>query len=268
MNSRPIWGLRPWLLGALALVSGLVPSHPAEAQTTACQQAALQTVTPLLATANNFNPSGVFPVGFAPLNQPFATNASEYALYGYPVPGYAAGGARPPYSVGYPRGFPPAVMPVDSSPTDPATASALAPPDPRLTASAILDRALSDGTFQALSPDQQTALQVQLGQLQQSETAQRVAQANLQQQAVVNMVNTRRVPFDLAAQYQERARNWHDSYTLYAQTALNLVQATCNPSTGLPATLPPGGSGLGNITNLAQFCFGGGTVGGICSGFR
>ncbi len=236
--------LRRWLFAVAALATSLAPVQVVQAQQTAtnlaCQQFILQQVAPVLAVANNFNPNGVWPVGFAPLGQPFVANPFEGALYGYPRQAYYLSYVGPyrawprpqpvPLAGGYP---PPMAYPA------PAMAGYAAPPpdlgslvpsvdgDPQLSSAAILARVQSDGTLDQMSPSERASFLISLAQLQQSEISQRLQQATLQQNAMVNMVNIRRVPFDLASAFQERAHNWRDSYTFYASTLLAMLQAVC-----------------------------------------
>lgn len=222
---------------------------------------------PLLQYASRFTPSGFFPYGFAPLAQPFATNPLEGALYGYPSAAYYTSYATPGFAqrrpVLYPAGYPQASVYPDLYPPTGIPVPAVEP-DPQLSSSAILQQLRSDGTWDQLTSTERANFLMQLASLQQTEIGQRIAQASLQQNAQANIINSRRVPFELSATFQTNARDWFQSYVLYAQVLQNLLQATCNPSTGTV-----GGTLLGgNLTSLAFFCASNTLNLPICAGLR
>jgi hypothetical protein len=189
--------------------------NPAATSPNACGNLIARTMFPTLAAANTFSPAGVWPVGHAPLNQPFATDPTNFATYGYPQLAYMVGYAIPSTMGG--------------------------PPDPSLTASAILQTAQSNGAMDAMAPDQQVNLMIQLAQLQNTETSNRIQQAAVRQNAAVDMVNIARVPYDLAHQNQDSSRNWRESWSIYAGTALlPTLTAICptNPTAGPAAGAP------------------------------
>jgi hypothetical protein len=221
-----------WLFIAAVLGLGLIPVQPAEAQTTtspACQQFIAQSMIPILATANRYNPSGVFPIGAAPMMQPFATNPGEYLAYGYPQQAYQGAYAFPN-------------DPTVGIPTD---------QDPRLTAAAILDRLQGDGTLDQMSPNERATVLASLAGTQAQEDAQNIARANLRTTAQRNLAEIRRIPYDLSAITQANLRNWRDSYNLSAQTGLAVLQAACNPAAAglgvVPAPILPCGVTLGSL---------------------
>jgi len=219
-----------WLFIAVVFGICLVPVRPAEAQTTtnaACQQLIAQTLIPTLATANRYNPSGVFPIGAAPMMQPFATNPNEYLQYGYPQLAYQGAYA---------------------SPNDP-TVGIPTVQDPRLTAAAILDRLQGEGTFDLMSPNERATVLASLAGTQAQEEAQNIARANLRTTAQRNLAEIRRIPYDLSAITQANLRNWRDAYNLSAQTGLGVLQAACNPNAaGLGVTpILPCGVTLGSL---------------------
>jgi hypothetical protein len=233
--------------------------------------------------ASRFTPSGVFPQGFAPLAQPFATNPAEYALWGHPQHSYYSSYAQPAFARAqpglYPHGYPqasvyPQMFPADMPPPVPAVE-----PNPVLSSAAILESLQRDGTFDQLTSGERANFLLQLAALQQSEIGQRIAQAGLQQNSQANVLNMRRVPLDLSVAYQSNARDWFESYVFYASTIQNLISTACNNTTGIlgtgvfggggpgitAATGPGGaplaavngnvtGTGLGNITNVAALC--------------
>jgi hypothetical protein len=213
-----------WLFIAVAIGIYLVPVQPAEAQTTtnpACQALIAQYMIPTLATANRYNPSGVFPIGAAPMMQPFATNPGEYAAYGYPQQAYQGAYAFP---------------------NDP-TVGISTDQDPRLTAAAVLDRLQGDGTLDQMSPNERATVLASLAGTQAQEDAQNIARANLRSTVQLNLANIRRIPYDLSAITQANLRNWRDSYNLSAQTGLAVLQAACNPNAvnlGVGPILPCG----------------------------
>jgi len=165
---------------------------------------------PALAAANAFGPAGVNPVGFAPLNQPFATDPST-ATWGYPLAGML--------NYATPAG-PPSM------------------PDPSLSAGAILQTAQDNGALGAMAPDQQVNFMIQLAQLQNTEQSNRIQSTAVRQNAAVDMVNIQRVQYDLAQNAQDRARNWRESYSFYAgQALLPTLNAIC-PTAGAQGAAP------------------------------
>jgi hypothetical protein len=208
---RVIPTVHRWLVIAVAFGICLVPVQPAEAQTTtnaACQQLIAQTLIPTLANANRYNPSGVFPIGAAPMMQPFATNPNEYLQYGYPQLAYQGAYAWPN-------------DPTVGIPTE---------PDPRLTAAAVLDRLQGDGTLSQMSPNERATVMASLAGTHAQEEAQNIARANLRSTAQRNIAEIRRIPYDLSIATQASLRNWRDAYNLSAQTGLQVLQAACNPA--------------------------------------
>jgi len=195
------------------LAFSLLPAASAQAQATspaACQNFIARTMFPVLAAANAFGPAGVHPVGFAPLQQPFATDPST-ATYGYPL--------SPMLSYFNPVG-PPTM------------------PDASLSASYILQTAQGNGALDAMAPDQQVNLMIQLAQLQNTEQSNRIQSQAVRQNAAVDMVNIQRVQYDLASNAQDRARNWRESYSFYAgQALLPTLNAIC-PTAGAPGAAP------------------------------
>jgi len=220
-----------WLLIAVVFGICLVPVQPAEAQTTtspACQQLIAQSLIPVLGTANRYNPSGVFPIGAAPMMQPFATNPGEYLAYGYPQMAYQGAYAFPN-------------DPTVGIPTE---------QDSRLTAAAILDRLQGDGTLSQMSPNERATVLASLAGTQAQEDAQNIARANLRSTSQRNLAEIRRIPYDLSAITQANLRNWRDSYNLSAQTALGVLQAACNPNAaglGVGNPILPCGVTLGSL---------------------
>jgi hypothetical protein len=250
------WSLVALLLGVLAAPAGVAQAQ--QGTPNACAPLFAQTVLPMLQYANSYYPGGAGPYGYGPLAQPFGTNAPGYPPNGYPqLANFAS------YSTPYPpagAGAVPAAAPAAMPPTAGAASAPATSPDPQLTADAVLAQLQSDGTWDRLSTLERADWMYRLAQLQQAEIGQQINQGQLQRQAEIDMVNIRRVPFDLAQSYQNAARNWHDSYVFAAQTALNALQASCNPITG---TVP----GAGASGNLGQFCATNPFAGGICSGF-
>jgi hypothetical protein len=232
------WTLATILLGVLAWPAGGVQAQ--QNTPNACTPLFAQTVLPMLQYASSYYPGGAGPYGYGPLAQPFGTNPREFALYGYPQQAYFANYAVP---------YPPPAPDANVSSTQ---------PDPQLSAQAVLAQLQSDGTWDRLSTLERADWLYRLGQLQQSEREQEINQAQLQRQAQIDLVNIRRVPFDLAQAYQNAARNWHDSYVFAAQTTLNALQAACNPATGAV-----GGAG----TNLGVLCATNPAASGLCAGF-
>ncbi|HLI25635.1 MAG TPA: hypothetical protein VKZ60_01105 [Chloroflexota bacterium] len=248
--------MRGWVIRIAALLTGLLPTMvhaQGTTSNTACQQLIFASTLPLLQYATRFSPSGFFPYGYAPLAQPFATNPFEGALYGYPSAAYYTSYALPGFAARrpmlYPAGYPQASVYPELYPPDGVPVPAVQP-DPELSSSAILEQLRRDGTWDQLSSTERANFLMQLASLQQTEIGQRIAQASLQQNAQANIINSRRVPFELSATYQSNARDWFQSYLLYAQVLQNLLQATCNPSTGTVGLTPFGGS----LTSLAFFC--------------
>jgi hypothetical protein len=186
-----------------------VPNAAATAPA-ACQNFIARTMFPVLAAANAFGPAGVNPVGFAPLNQPFATD---------------------PTTMTYP--YPLAAMLNYATPAAPAVM-----PDPSLSASAILATAQANGALDAMTHDQQVNLMIALAGLQNTEQSNRIQSTAVRQNAAVDMMNIQRVQYDLAQNAQDRARNWRESYSFYAGTALlPTLNAIC-PTTGAAGAAP------------------------------
>jgi len=216
--------------GLFVLAWTLVPLQSVQAQGQAdpCQQLAFQATAPVLQAANRFNPGGVFPVGYAPLGQPFATNPYEGALYGYPSPSYYAGSTAPALAPG-------------------------APTDPQFSARAIFSQMLQDGTWDQLGASDRATLVVQLANLD-------VSQATERREAQAAVLAQRRAPFELAALYQSIARDWRDSYTFYGQAVQSLAQSTCTPPNGQTVVSPPNTLFQQCSTALVRLP--------ICAGFR
>jgi hypothetical protein len=244
------------------LIVGLSPGA-ASAQTppgaAACQDQVLQNTTPLLQMASRFTPGGIFPVGYAPLAQPFATNPLEGAN-AYPALGYYNSYAQPPWARErpwlYPSGYPQMSVYPQLYP-DPGVPVPAVDPNPALSSAGILDVLQRDGTFDQLTSGERANFLLQLAALQQSEVGQRIAQAGLQQNAQTATLNARRAPYDLSVAMQANSRDWFQSYVLYAATVQNLVAAGCNTNTGLlgsGATVPgaggvPGAAGVAGGVN-------------------
>jgi hypothetical protein len=243
--------LRRGIILAAALIVGLSPGA-ASAQTApgaaTCQDQVLQNTAPLLQMASRFTPSGVFPVGYAPLAQPFATNPMEGAN-AYPAAAYYNSYAQPPWGQArpgiYPSGYPQASVYPQLYPESGIPIPAI-DPNPSLSSAGILEVLQRDGTFDQLTSGERANFLLQLAALQQSEVGQRIAQAGLQQNAQTATLNTRRAPYDLSVAYQANSRDWFQSYVLYAATVQNLVASTCNPNTGQigTGTAVPGAGGL------------------------
>jgi hypothetical protein len=255
--------LRRGIVLAAALIVGLSPGA-ASAQTppgsAACQDQVLQNTTPLLQLASRFSPGGVFPAGYAPLAQPFATNPNEGAN-AYPAVGYYNSYAQPPWAAQrpglYPNGYPQASVYPQLYPDGGVPVPAV-DPNPALSSAGILAVLQGDGTFDQLTSGERANFLLQLAALQQSEVGQRIAQAGLQQNAQTATLNTRRAPLDLSIAMQANSRDWFQSYVLYAATVQNLVASTCNTNTGVlgsGATVP----GAGGLAGIGGF----GGVGGI-----
>jgi hypothetical protein len=253
---------------APASVSAQVP--PGQAQ---CQDLILRQTLPLLQYASRFSPGGVFPYGFGPLAQPFATSPAEGAVWGYPQTAYYASYAYPAYAQMrpglYPAGYPQAsVYPLAYPPEMPPPVPSVEP-NPQLSSAAILQVLQSDGTWDQLTSAERANFLLQLAALQQSEIGQRIAQAGLQQNAQASVMNARRMPYDLSVAFQSNARDWFQSYVLYASTVQNLLAQTCNTTTGAL------GTGLGTLAGvpltlpaLQAFCAATTLNLAICSGLR
>lgn len=265
--------MRSWIVRTAAVLCGLLPVT-AQAQTSgtnaACQALIFQGTVPLLQYATRYSPSGLQPYGFAPLAQPFATNPAEGALYGYPQQAYYSSYAQPGFAQRnprlYPAGYPQASVYPEQYPPLTGVPVPAVEPDPTLSSAAILDQLRSDGTFNQLTSTERANFLLQLASLQQTEIGQRIAQAGLQQNAQANVINSRRVPFELSATYQSNARDWFQSYVLYASVVQNLLQATCNNNVAAG-----GNNGLftgGNLPNLALFCASNTLNLPLCSGLR
>ena len=109
---------------------------------------------------------------------------------------------------------------------------------PSLSASAILQTAQSNGSLDAMAPDQQVNLMIQLAQLQNTEQSNRIQSTAVRQNAAVDMVNIQRVQYDLSQNAQDRARNWRESYSFYAgQALLPTLNAIC-PTAGAQGAAP------------------------------
>jgi hypothetical protein len=219
--------VRKWTFVALALAFSLLPASAAQAQNTspaACQNFIARTMFPALAAANAFGPSGVYPVGYAPLNQPFATDPSTITW-----------------------GYPQTAMLSYFNPVGPPQL-----PDPSLSAASILQTAQGNGALDAMAPDQQVNLMIQLAQLQNTEQSNRIQSQAVRQNAAVDMVNIQRVQYDLAQNAQDRSRNWRESYAFYAGTALLPTLTAICPTAGAP-----GAAGVLNpLANLGVPNFG------------
>src|SRR5215213_4008943 len=102
--------MHPW--ASLILAAGIVlASAPAvSAQTPVgqsnCQQLIWQTVAPTLMQGNQFTPGGMFPVGYAPLMQPFGINPNEPAYSAYPSQAYYSSYAQPAWAQRNPQLYP------------------------------------------------------------------------------------------------------------------------------------------------------------------
>jgi hypothetical protein len=278
-----------WGFAVIALAFSLAPFQSASAQTIGnnqvCRQMMFQNVLPIINQANRFNPGGVFPVGFAPLAQPFATNPNEFSIYNYPWDAYYKGYYNPPYAnstspwLGSITNFPPPAQPgavgtaggpvygpttgsgMGYSPTAPAPAPTPLSMDlnPDLSSAAIYNQLRSSGSWDRLTATEQADWLFRLAQLQNQEFQQRIQQTQLNQQAEVTYQNTRRVPFDLSVAYQERARGWRDSYSLYAQTVLSFISNACDPTSGIAPITP-------TINNPVSQCIGPGIPFAFCTG--
>jgi hypothetical protein len=231
----------------------------------------LSNTLPLLSLASRFSPSGVFPQGYAPLSQPFATNPGEFAN-AYPAPAYYNSYAAPAFGLQrpglYPSGYPQASVYPQLFPDGGVPIPAV-DPNPQLSSASILQQLQSDGTFDQLTSGERANFLLQLAALQQSEVGQRIAQAGLQQNAQTATLNTRRVPYDLSIAMQANSRDWFQSYVLYAATVQNLVAAGCNTNTGIlgSGALVPGGAagiaGLGGVAGIPGTVAGAGTTVGL-----
>jgi len=257
-----------WVSLALVLVFAVagIGAESAHAQTPVgtsnCQQLIWNTVRPVLDTGNRFNPGGIYPVGYWPLTQPFGSSPNEAVYTGYPTQALYSSYAVPDwaqrnpgiYAGAYPQsGVLPGLYPPD------LTSTMGTDPNPALTSAGILQRLQNDGTFDRLSPTEQADWMFRLASLQRDEINQRFTQASLQQNAENTMLNLRRAPIDLSLTMQDRARNWRDSYSLYASTLQNLVSTTCNNNTGgVPGVTP--GAAINGVTGAGV---GGGVGGGL-----
>jgi len=281
------------------LIVGLSPGAASAQLTPSCQDQVLQNTTPLLSLASRFSPSGVFPAGYAPLSQPFATNPNEGAN-AFPAVGYYNSYAQPPWAAQrpglYPNGYPQASVYPQLYPDGGVPIPAV-DPNPALSSAGILAVLQGDGTFDQLTSGERANFLLQLAALQQSEVGQRIAQAGLQQNAQTATLNTRRAPYDLSIAMQANSRDWFQSYVLYAATVQNLTAASCNGNTGLlgsGATTPGaagllgapglagaagvtgavngtgtnGAFGLGGITGLSTFCRSNTLNLSLCNGLR
>lgn len=220
--------MRRWMiLVGLALAFTLAPASAQAQITPACSLYAFQSSIPFARAANAFGTNGVYPVGFQPLTRPFATPPGSYAMsnLGYAAP-YGLGSLFPPGTM-IPGGAPP---PLPAAPT---------PADQSLSVNAILQSVQADGTLDAMPPDQRANFLVQLAQLRQTEIANATNQANLAQQTQVNYVNIQRVPYDLASEMQQRAKEWRDSYNLSAQTVFQITNGACTQNSGLGPAVNP-----------------------------
>jgi hypothetical protein len=207
--------VRKWTFVALALAFSLLPASasaqvaPGNTSPAACQNFIARTILPAFAAANQFGPAGVNPVGFAPLNQPFATDPSTMT-WGSPI----------------------AAMLSYAAPVGPPTMA-----DASLSAAAILATAQANGALDTMAPDQQVNFMIQLAQLQNTEQSNRIQSQAVRQNAAVDMVNIQRVQYDLAQNAQDRARNWRESYSFYAANLLPTLQAIC-PTGNAPGAAP------------------------------
>jgi len=257
----------------------------------------LQQTLPILHVANRFGPGGLAGAGYAPLGQPFVNNPNEYTLYGGPQLAYQMNYVAPSYGYGQ---LPLAAMPPAGPPpapngyagnggnggnggnsADPNGQSPFATMPPAATnaygdsapapgsATALVQQMLRDGTLDQLTPSERATVVTQM--------------ATLEQTAARNLVEMRRVPYDLAALFQQSSRGWRDSYTLYASVVQGLFQNTCAATNPLPPTpagaqtpappAPSPGTLLLNgqtvdVTQLAQLCRSGALTLPVCSGFR
>ena len=163
------------------MIVGLSPGA-ASAQTAhgaaACSAQVLQNTLPLLQLASRFTPGGIFPIGYAPLAQPFATNPMEGAN-AYAAVGHYNSYAQPPWAVQrpglYPSGYPQASVYPQLYP-DPDVSIPAIDPNPALSSAGILNILQRDGTFDQLTSGERANLLLQLAALQQGETGQRIAQ--------------------------------------------------------------------------------------------
>lgn len=224
---------RRGIFAALALGLGLATLQAAPAHAQApnnCQGLIYQAVAPLLNQANRYNPNGAFPYGYAPLVQPFGTNPQEYGLWGYPGQAYYGSYMTRP----------------DAAPFGPAMGAAPPPelPPEQLTPSAIMQHLIDTGVWDRLSPTDQADWYMRLAGLQRDQFSQYLGLANLQRDAQRDLINIRRVPYELAERYQERAQQWRASYGFTADATRNLITATCNPATG---QIGGGVAGVGGV---------------------
>lgn len=229
--------MKRWVVAIAAVLASLAPGQAAHAQApNACQNLIFQAVFPMLQAANNFGPSGVYPAGFAPLVQPFATNPAEYSLYGYPGVAYYGGyAARVMVPPGMPYGLGSLVPPAPAAPL-PDPASVVAPPPEPLTAAGIMRHLIESGAWERLSATDQAEWLVRLSNIQRDQQRdlffQYLGLANLQREAQRDLANIRRIPFDLAERYQERLSDWRFAYAFSADSLRNLLAAVCSPTTG------------------------------------
>jgi hypothetical protein len=227
-----------WLFAALSAALLLATGSPTYAQTPVgqsnCQQLIWQNVAPALMQGNQFTPGGMFPVGYAPLMQPFGINPNEPAYSAYATTAYYSSYAVPGWAQRNPGQYPaawpgsgalPGLYPPD------LTATLGTDPNPALTSGGILGRMQSDGTWDRLSPTEQADWMFRLASLQRDEINQRFTQASLQQNAENTMLNLRQAPIQLALTAQDRSRNGRDSMSLYAATLQILVNSSCNTTT-------------------------------------
>jgi hypothetical protein len=254
-----------WLSALLGLALLVIPgTQTAHAQISpACGNQILNTVLPVLQSANRFNPGGIFPAGYWPLTQPFGSNPNEAVYTGYPTSAYYSSYAVPGWAQQNPQLYPgaypqnsvlPGLYPPD------LTGQVGAQPNGDLTSAAILQRLQSDGTFDRLSPTEQADWLFRLASLQRDEINQRFTQASLQQNAENTVLNLRRAPIDVSIALQNRASDWRNAYNNYASTlALVLQQSNC----GFGNATATGGSAVPAVPTAPAVVFTGTPIGGV-----
>lgn len=216
--------MRRLLLGALlVMTASLVPVSTADAQVSpSCQNLILGSVLPPLNAANRFAPGGQFPVGYAPMTQPWGTSPIEGALT-WPVPGFAGG--------------------------PPPNLNQIPDPNPAFSASSIYQALQRDGAWDRLSPTEQADWLTRLANVAAQESnilaqqwQERATFAQQMREAQRDQLNQRRIAVDVSIAMQERSRGWRDSLSNYANVMLALTNTVC-PATGVAGAA----AGLGGI---------------------
>ncbi len=237
---------RLWVPAALVIMSTALSLQPAWAQqngTAQCNQFVFQNTLPLLQTANRYNPNGVYPYGFGPVAQPFATTPAEYGLYSVPPPTLSAY-STVPIVAGQPGlGGLPALTPPDLG--------SLVPPSPYLpaqySADAIMQQLQSDGTWDRLTATERADWLTRIANVARDQAAYQrdtvvsqrdtmLIQWGIQRDVFNAAIAARRAAYDLSNTVQGLARGWRDSYTSYASQVQSLLSSTCNTTTGQPPT--------------------------------